>query len=486
MAKASSLLRRSTSSLSGELRDFANFCAELTLDNGKSFDLEPFELRILADYFDGVRETLVLLCKKNGKTTLMAALALYHMVVTPDAECVIAAASRDQAQVVLRQARGFIRRSESLKRLMTMSQRQIDSTVDEGRIRILASDEDTADGVIPSLAIVDELHRHKSSALYGVFRDGLGPRQGRMLTISTAGDDQDTPLGQMRSAAYALPGMQREGAYRYVRSDDFAMHEWALDENQDRDDLEVVKTANPASWQTIAELRRRRESPSMKPWQWARFACGVWMFGEQGAFSADEWKACEDAKAEIPDGSDGVTIGVDLGWRWDTTGVVAVRLEGESFVVGPVSIVVPPRDGSATDFETIWALIEDLAERFPHPTFVIDPEAGGEQLAQQIERELDAEVVTYSQKPMAMALAAERLSKTIGERKLRHSGDPGLTQHVLAAAAKPVGESWRLVKPKSRSGASAVIDAAVALAMALSVAQAPPAPGSLPPMVGVN
>ena len=44
---------------------------------------------------------------------------------------------------------------------------------------MLAADEATADGVIPTLALVDELHRHRSAGLYGVFRDGLGPRTGR-------------------------------------------------------------------------------------------------------------------------------------------------------------------------------------------------------------------------------------------------------------------------------------------------------------------
>ena len=50
-----------------------------------------------------------------------------------------------------------------------------------GRIRVLAADVDTADGVIPTLALVDELHRHASAGLYGVFRDGLGPRDGQMV-----------------------------------------------------------------------------------------------------------------------------------------------------------------------------------------------------------------------------------------------------------------------------------------------------------------
>jgi phage terminase large subunit-like protein len=457
-----------------ELGRFAAFCSELTLENGESMKLHDFQRAMLSDYFAGVVETLILISKKNGKTTLMAALALYHLVVTKDAECVIAAASRDQAAIVLRQARGFIRRSEPLQRLMKMQKREINSLVDEGRIRVLASDEDTADGVIPTLAIVDELHRHKTSALYGVFRDGLGPRNGRMLTISTAGDDPESPLGQMRAAAHALPGLKRDGAYRYVCANDFAMHEWALAETDDRADMDVVKLANPAPWQTKQDLERRHSSPSMKPWQWARFACGVWMYGEVGAFSADEWSACEDPLAEIPEAATGVYVGVDLGWRWDTTAIVPIwRDEDGKFVVGPVSIIVPPRDHSATDAAVIFDACEELTEQFTHPMFVIDPEADGEQLAQRLDAELECEVVEHSQKPTPMALAAQRLSEAIASKRIRHPGNRELTTHILAAAPKPVGEGWRLVKPKR---SNAVIDGAVALAMAISVASAEPEP----------
>jgi hypothetical protein len=73
----------------------------------------------------------------------------------------------------------------------------------------------------------------------------------------------------------------------------------------------------------------------------------------------------------------------------------------------------------------------------------------------------------HSQKPLPMALAAQRLSEAISERRIRHRGDPDLTRHVVAASPKPVGEGWRFVKPKLRTG---VIDGAIALAMAVSIA----------------
>ena len=243
----------------GELDAFSRFCARLTLDSGHPMILEPFQRTMLADYFAGADETLVLLPKKNGKTTLLAALALFHLVTTPDAECVIGAASRDQATILYDQAVGFVRRTPGLpdRAVVKRGYREIRSGKDAGRIRVLAADVDTADGVIPTLALVDELHRHKSAGLYGVFRDGLGPRDGRMITISTAGDHEQSPFGLMRTGARELP-VTSTGAHHYVRTSDglFAMHEWALDRDDDVDDMDVVKTANPASWQTVERLAR--------------------------------------------------------------------------------------------------------------------------------------------------------------------------------------------------------------------------------------
>jgi phage terminase large subunit-like protein len=454
-----------------ELDDFAAFCGELTLENKEPMALHAFERRMLADYFAGTTETLILISKKNGKTTLMAALALYHLVVTEDAECVIAAASRDQAQIMLRQARGFIRRSPDLQRLMMVKQREITSLVDEGRVRVLASDEDTADGVIPTLAIVDELHRHKSSALYGVFRDGLGPRDGRMLTISTAGDDEDSPLGQMRAAAYALPVFEREASYRYARSADggYVMHEWALEPDEDRDDMEVVKRANPAPWQTAKRLRERRDSPSMKPWQWARFACGVWLQGENRAIGPVEWGACAGAD-DAPAVGAVARLGLDVGWKIDTTAIVAHWFDEDGVAhLSPARVLVPPEEqGVALRKDEVLAACEEMRAEYGADTIVLDPENDGEVLAQDLE-ELGFDVVAHSQKPQPMAQAAERFYAAIRERTVRHPRDPKLTRHVLNAVEKRTDDGrWRFVKENKQS--RKVIDALIAAAMVHNIA----------------
>jgi phage terminase large subunit-like protein len=105
-----------TSSPAVDLEPFDRFCGELlTADTGRPLVLEGFQKEMLGGYFAGIRETLALLSKKNGKSSLLAALGLYELCSIPNAEVAIVAASRDQAGLILRQARGYIRRSERLR-----------------------------------------------------------------------------------------------------------------------------------------------------------------------------------------------------------------------------------------------------------------------------------------------------------------------------------------------------------------------------------
>ncbi len=244
------------------------------------------------------------------------------------------------------------------------------------------------------------------------------------------------------------------------------LHEWSLSPDDDRDDLELVKTANPAPWITVYALRERHDSPSMTPWAWARFACGVWMFGQDGAISAKEWAACAEQGIEIPGGSAGVHVGIDLAGATTPPPWCPFAAMASSSTVHPPRILNPPADWTSLSVEEIFDVVEEWAERWPALTFVLDPNAGGEQLAQRIDAEVpNVTVATHSQRPTTMAMAAQRLSEAIATGKIRHPDDEALNAHVLAASARPVGEGWRLVKARK---SAAPIDAAIALAMAVS------------------
>ena len=136
-----------------------------------------------------------------------------------------------------------------------------------------------------------------------------------------------------------------------------------------------------------------------------------------------------------------------------------------TYIVHEPTILTPPQDGTSLDVEDVFAVCQMYAERWPGCTFVLDPEVGGEQLAQRIEREIEGvEVIAYSQKTRPMCAASQRLAEVVAAGKLRHPDSLELNRHVLSATARFVGEMWRFVKPR---GKKLPIDGAIALAMAV-------------------
>jgi phage terminase large subunit-like protein len=508
--------RKKRNLVPGTLDHFEAFCKKfLVLDNGKAFRLEPFQRTILEAYFDGCTETVVLLPKKNGKTTLLAALALYHLIYTPDAACYIAASAYKQAGIMYDQLCGFVERKGTDGRLRpeaaTLQKRvllrkgtkEVRSRRDSGKIQVLSGDKDTGDGVIPTLALIDELHRHKDGGqLYGVMVDGLIARNGQAITISTAGESHKTALGRLRRKAHRMRGLKRVGKYTTVRTRSFCLHEWALDDDDDLDDFKLVKQVNPLSSVTLAKLRDAKRSPAMTPSRWARFRCGVWMHGDDAAVSPLAWRRCGVEGLTLTPGA-GIYIGLDIGWVWDTTAVVPIEpYEREKLVIkgrkgwwrykrvriGKPTVLIPPRDGTRTPREDVIDAVVAFKEAgFQILGVVFDRNADGEAVATDLERDHGLKVIEHSQDPSPMADASMGLTSAIGEQEVEHPCDDELTDQMLAARTKSVkGERWRFDAPVEKRGQRKhghqdgddveYIDCAIAVAMGRRVATAPQPP----------
>jgi phage terminase large subunit-like protein len=340
----------------------------------------------------------------------------------------------------------------------------IRSLDDGGRIRVLAADVDTADGVRPTLALVDELHRHRSAALYGVFRDGLGPRDGRMLTISTAGEHEGSPLGQMRARARRLDDRVKRGAYLHARSADgsFAIHEWALDDGDDVDDMRVVKRANPASWQTVDLLRERHDSPSTLRWQWARFACGLWVSAQSWWLDPEAWKAAA-VDDRLADG-DRIALGFDGARTGDATGLVACRLSDG--LLQPLAVWEDPADGQPFEVTSgeVDAVVADAMERYRVVRGYFDPPLWQTEIDDWTHDYGDERVRRFATKRGRMIDAVERFRTDLVGGRLRHTADEVLTRHALNAQMREVRGGYWLAKPGS--GPADKIDLAVAAVLA--------------------
>ena len=237
--------------------------------------------------FSPRRETLVLIPRANGKSTLLAGLAVWELLKRANAQIVVGAASREQASVLFDIAREMAAHPE-VAPLVEITRREIRTTA--GWLKVIAADGPRQHGLIVDLAIVDELHAHRHDELYIALRTALQKRPGaRMMTISTAGARVDTPLGALRERCLKLPKVERHGALTRAEGKNLAMLEWALPEGADSDSIEAAKTCNPASWLTAEGLTEQRDAVHDLAWQ--RYHLNVWTGGEAPWILADEWDA---------------------------------------------------------------------------------------------------------------------------------------------------------------------------------------------------
>lgn len=160
------------------------------------------------------RTAFVYVPKKNNKTTLTAGLVLYGLTQDGEmgAEIYSGAASKEQAGIIFNTIVGMRRLDDDLKAALTVygekggsQQRSVIYTDPSGVqsvYRPLASDEDTADGLNVHMAVVDELHRHKSGALLDILVRGTAVRsQPLVVIITTAAAAGDNACNRERERA---------------------------------------------------------------------------------------------------------------------------------------------------------------------------------------------------------------------------------------------------------------------------------------------
>lgn len=444
------------------------------LDTGEPWTVEPFQKAFLKDFFSGVPECWLIVPEGNAKTTLMAGLALYHCQHTQEAYAAVAASSRDQAEWLFRQAEGLVHRSESIEGLFRPQEgyRRIRCDSMRSRVQIFAADDRTGDGAIGTLYILDELHRHRDLRLYRTWNGKLQKRDGQIVAISTAGvpgEEFETEREKIRRTGERT---QLGECHLRVASSLHVMHEWAVPDDADADDLALVKKANPLKAITIPTLKRKHDTPTMTHEHWRRFVCNLPTRTSQSAIQEAEWYAAATSEL-IPEGEP-VWVGLDVAWKWDTTAAVPLWMpDYTQRVLGPASILVPPRDGTSLDPGLVEDALVRIHDRNPVHTVVMDP-SKAEQLGVWIEQTLGATVIERGASNIPATEDYEKFMEALRNGWLKHSGDEGLRQHALNAVVRllPGGDarfdrpsSGRLAKQDVR-----VIDALIAAAMVHAVA----------------
>jgi phage terminase large subunit-like protein len=458
---------------------FQRWASRLVLDNEEPWVLEPFQLEFARDVFAGVPACWLIVPEGNGKTTFTAGLFLYHLKFRPEASIPIAASSRQQAMILYGQAEGFVYRSPALALEIAPTLKDPGWRCQEGYRRIkygrgimqvFAADDSHADGVIPTMCGVEELHRHKDLRLYDTWRGKSNKRQGQTIVISTAGEP-GSQFEERRAQIRARAGdVRRDGSFGRYATDQLVLHEYALLEGEDPEDLEAVKRANPFSGITVGSLTEKFQAPDFNLGHWRRFTCNLPTRGDMAAIQEKEWFDAIDEDG-IPAG-DPVAVGLDLGWKYDTTAAVPLwSRDTDVRILGAASLVVPPRDGTSVDPDQIKRLLAGIHERNPIEKVCMDP-SDGRDVALWLEDELGCLVVEMSQRIPQKVKNYSRFMEGLRGGTLKHSGDPGLTSHALNAVARILpGGDLCFARPVKRSQARSelqdvrVIDALDAASM---------------------
>ena len=101
------------------LRGFLEFCEMLTLDTGEPVEILPFQKRIIRAVFAGVRETVCIVPKKNGKSSLLALIGLYLLTLgaTPQRQLIVISTAGESLESPLGQIRDRAHKLDSFKRV---------------------------------------------------------------------------------------------------------------------------------------------------------------------------------------------------------------------------------------------------------------------------------------------------------------------------------------------------------------------------------
>ncbi len=439
--------------------------------------LLDFQEETAEDVFAGFPEVWLVWPEGSGKTTFLALFALYYGDYTPSAMIPIAASSREQAEIMYRQAEGLIARSPELAGRFRAydGYRRVKCERTGGRIQVYAADDRTGDGIIPGgLALVDELHRHRDLRLYRTWKGKLEKRGAQIVTISTAGE----PGGEFEDARSRIKQTADEvttargGCHTRAAGDSIVLHEFAVPEVRLAEDMDVVARANPRPEVTAEVLRRKRDSPTMTREHWLRFVCNIATLTGGSAIMPEDWDRLAESDPQWPEDAWRCQF-LDLGWKIDTSagGVLVWESETRRIVTG-VQVIEPPVD----EADVVAGILRRQLD-FGADMVVLDPSAGAEQMVQQLEKgqhplQTDDDVraehglpplaetrvgtlefVAHSQDNAPMSQAAQRLDEALRNGWLVHDGDRTLRRHVLNAVARSLGDAkWKFDRPANAKG----------------------------------
>lgn len=469
--------------------------------------LEPWQVFATMNIFGWVDQqakrrflyVYIEVAKKNGKSTWLAAVALYLGFIDGEmgAEVYTAATSADQAKIVFNDAKKMVEYSPQMRSRfgIEFSQYTVFQSESNSVLKALSQDRGgTKDGLNVHAAIIDELHAHKTADMYNIVANGIASREEPLiLAITTAGDDVSSKCYQERQVVVdILKGKAVHDQY-------FGMV-FCLDRGDDWLDPKVWSKANPNYGVSVNEkylhsvFEKVKVSPKLEGITRQKHL-NEWVGSMDGWIAPTIWEKSERELSENYFDGQVCFGGYDLASRLDLACWIRLRpklengkihwytfanhyinehvvetkeaINGEKrpdeYPVWRDQGFLTVTEGKSTDFNRIQQDIENFHVNNPFYELGHDPYHASQLTSNLLDQGL--QVIEVSQRVEYLDPAMKWLEVLLTEDRLHHNGDPVLKWCMCNVVVKP--DAKENIFPRKTSPAKK-IDAAVGLIIAAS------------------
>ena len=468
---------------------------------GKRFDLLTWQEQIVRDLFgivkeDGNRQFLtayIEIPKKNGKSELAAAIALYLLYADNEASAEVygAACDRNQASIVFDVAKQMVQMSRPLEKrskIMGATKRIVNYS-NAGFYQVLSAETGTKHGLNVSGLVFDEIHAQPNRHLYDVLTKGSGDAREQPLffIITTAGTDRNSICYELHTKALdILNGRKKDTSFYPVV--------YGLSDEDDWNDEANWRRANPSLGHTIGidRVREAYQQALDNPAEenvFKQLRLNMWTSSSVAWIPEHVYaKGNDPIQYESLKGRS-CYAGLDLSSTSDITAFVLVfppRFEEENYIVLPYFWLpedtlelrcrrdhvlydvwerhgyIKTTEGNVVHYGFIEKFIEDLSEIY-HIKEIAYDRWNATQMVQNLEG-MGLTMVPFGQGYKDMSPPSKELYKLMMEGKIQHGGHPVLKwmgQNVVMRQ-DPAGN----IKPDKEKSVEK-IDGIVALIMGL-------------------
>jgi len=424
--------------------------------------------------------------KKNGKSMMVSALALYHLIADGEqgAEVYINAYDKEQAGFIYTEAERTVKASPELRKILDLvaSKKRITHRASNSYLVANSAEVGNKDGFSPSLCIFDELHRQRTDAMWKMFTEAsISREQPLHISITTAGEDLESICYKQHELsekvnAGIVPDISHLGVI------------YAADVDDDIEDPDTWRKANPSFEEDFrASLLKAKATPSLLS-NFLRLRLNLWLQENARFLSREAWTACQGVHFTLdtmPAGSS-CFLGGDLSTTTDLTALVSIFGDDETGIDVFAKFWLPEDNidelsrknrvdyrlwaeqgfleltsGPVIDYSYIRAHINALAKRFNVLKLLMDPHNATQLIIELMDDGINVE--TIRQGYISLSPPTKELERLVIAKKLRHDGNPVLRWMAdNAVAERDAAGNLKLSKAKSRlkiDGMAALVNA---------------------------